>query len=479
MQQTLSKVIDDLLLFVIMNVIVLCNTNPCVTSVFQSGERCPIMKRIFISSLGVNLFVMVLNVCTGSLTARLLGPFGRGELAVATRWSGLFIMLFTIGLPGAVIYLGKQFTHKQNDYFGAYIILGTLVGLVGFVVGELVLPHLLIKQPPMVLRLAQISMCALPFGVLADGLIGSLQTLNKFNTVLFIRVLNELGTLLVILGLLLFGEYGITHYLVSNIMWSIMIFLVTLVWACLAIKPSFSKLFVHTKQLFMKGFQIYAGSIVNVFGGNLDQLVISLFLSPYTLGLYAVCVSVSGLLPSLITGTVQLFLWPKLMDMDMDDRRRSVELLHSSLFYASLIMTAIMGGLLPVILPLVYGQRYSTAVFMGELLLLSAPMTIGYVVIVNYLSTLGKFNVVTIAEISGLVLGISVTYPLSHVWAGVGAAIGVVSTSTIKWLFLMRTSSHHGISKWALLRPDTKIVKFVWGLITRRVISANVEGSKL
>jgi len=421
------------------------------------------------------MFVLLLNVCTGTLTARLLGPYGRGELAIAFRWSGLFIMLFTIGLPGAVIYLGKKFSEKQGEYLGAYLILGPLIGLVGFATGELMIPHLLSHQPHEVIRLAELSMCSVPFGVVADGLVGSLQSLNQFGKVLWLRVINELGTIAVILALILMGVYGIRHYIISTIAWSIAVFILTLLWVIHAIHPRFSVSLTQAQQLFTKGVQIYAGSLVNVFGGNIDQLVISLFLSPYTMGLYAVCISISGMLPSLVTSTVLIFLWPKLMDMMPQDRHVPVQRLHSTLLYSTIGISVVIGLLLPIALPFIYGHHYAGAIPTGEVLLLSGPVIVGYVVLANYLSTLGKFNVVTVAEVTALTLGVCTTYPLSHIYGGVGAAIGVFVASFTKWIFLMRASCRSGIAQGALFHPDRGSILFVRELLLRKLLRLKVE----
>lgn len=411
------------------------------------------MKKLFVSSLGVNVLLMVFNLCTGMFVARLLGPLGRGELAIATRWSSLFTMLFTMGLPGAVIYLGKQSRPKQSEYLGMYLVLGTATGLIGLGMGEMLLPYILRNQPHPVVHLAEISMLSVPFGILADGLVGSLQSLNKFRNVLIIQLASGVGALLVITLLVSFREFQVVDYIVGTISWSVMIFLITLTWAAKFVRPKILFHIEPVKHLLTKGIQIYAGSIVNVFGNNLDQLLISLFLSPYNMGLYAVCVSVSTLLPSLVTGTIQTFLWPKLMDMKADERRQSVARIHSGLLYSSLGITLLMGALLPFALPFVYGHQYATAIPIGEVLLTAAPMSVGYMVLVNYMSTLGQFNIVTVAEILGLGLGFCITYPLSHAWGGLGAAVGVVVAASSKWILLIVASNRTVQSSFGLFKP--------------------------
>lgn len=402
------------------------------------------------SSLGVSILIMALNVVTGTLTARLLGPYGRGELAMAVRWAGLFTMLFTLGLPGAVIYLGKREPEEQREYFAAYLVAGCLTGIAGWVCGELLLPLILHHQPPAAIRLAQLAMFALPLGVVADGLIGTLQTLGLFSRVLWLRIFNETGTLIVIVGLLFWGRYDVDRYILSTIIWSMSVAIVTFVWVCRALPPRVNALFARMKKLFGVGIQVYGGSLVTVFGSNLDQLVISLFLSPYTLGIYSVCVSIAGLVPSLVNGSIQLFLWPKLMDLYPQARKTHVEGFHAALFYASVSAVAILALVLPVLIPLVYGHRYAPAIPIGEILIVGGPIIISYGVLTSYLATMGKFNIVTIAEAVGLACGIGTMFPLSHILGGSGAALGLLVAYSSKWVCLALSVKRSGISLRAL-----------------------------
>lgn len=436
------------------------------------------MKKIFLSSLAVNIFVMIINVCTGALSARLLGPFGRGELAIAMRWTQLFTVLFTLGLPGAVIYLGKRHESRREAYFGSYLLIGSVVGLFGLAAGYFIVPELLRNQSREVVYAAQLAMLWIPFGVVSDGLIGSLQSVNRFRQVMLIRAYNQVAILLVILGLMATGEYGINQYIIATRCSSLGIFGLTLFWSWRAVRPSFRAIAVHGRRLFGKGILIYGSSLVSTFGGNLDQLVISLFLSPYTLGLYSVCVSISTLFPALVTGSVQLFLWPKLMDLQPDQRLRPVEQLHSALFYIALVVSVVLAALLPIALPMLYGPRFATAVPMGQVLLMVAPITTGYVVLSNYLSTLGKFNAVTAAEIIGLGLGICTMYSLSRAWGGMGAVTGVLVTTMSKWVYLMHMSSRNHIRWSAMFAPDVRSVRQFMRRPSKPYRSIEVKGSQ-
>jgi O-antigen/teichoic acid export membrane protein len=412
------------------------------------------MKRLFLSGLVINILVMVINFTTGILSARFLGPEGRGILMIAIRWSGLFAMLFTIGLPGAVIYLGKQFPEKQRELLGIYLLVGLGAGLSALAIGLVLLPHLLANQPDYVIFLAQVSMIGVPFGVLSDGLIGTLQTLNQFQRVMLIRVLNPLGTAVIIVLLFLLQSYTVGYFIIANLAWSLTMFLLPFFWVCRQLPPQFANVWTGARQLLSKGLQIYAGSLVSTFGANLDQLIMSLFLTTYTLGLYAVSSSIGMILPSVIIGAIGIYLFPKLMDMVRDVRQRQVESIHSSLFFGTSALALLGILLLPLVLPFVYGSEYQASVLMGQIMLAAAPLHVAYVVLTNYVSTEGKFHLATISEVIGLTAGIVMMLLLLEPLGGVSAALGVWMAGLAKWGFIAYRCSKLGIRFSSLFRLD-------------------------
>ncbi len=410
------------------------------------------MKRLFLSGLAVNVLVMGIGFITGILSARYLGPEGRGVLAVATRWSGLFVMLFSVGLPGAFIYLGKQFPEKQRELFGSYLLMGLTAGMLGLFIGLALLPFLLANQPAEVILLAQVAMMAVPCGVMADGLLGSLQTLNSFGKVMALRILNPLLTLLIILGLLAFDRYSVGTFVAASVIGSVFLFFIPLLWVYRVIRPRFVQIKANSQSLFSMGVQLYAGGLAASFGVNLDQLIMSLFLSTYSLGLYAVAASIGTMLASVVIGSIGIYLFPKLMDMEIGYRRKRAGEIHAALFYGTFLFSIAGIALLPFFLPLLYGSEYALAVGMGQILLVTAPIQVAYTVLINYLSTEGKFHSITLSEITGLAAGLLVMLMLLRALDGVGAAIGVTAAAYVKWAVALYPCLRSGIAARDLFR---------------------------
>jgi O-antigen/teichoic acid export membrane protein len=411
------------------------------------------MKRLFMSSFILNIVVMGLNIGTGVLLARWLGPYARGEFAAATRWAGLLVGIAAVGLPGAMIYLGKQYRERQQELFGAYLLLGTVFGLLGLLAGQVLLRYVLPEDPSGLTGLARIAMLCLPFAVLTDGLIGTLQSLNQFRKVMILRILSPLGSLAVLGGLAVSGTLGVPGLIWGNtIGWGLLTFLITLIWVARSLRPKWSGLAANIRQLWRNGVKIYGGSLVSIFGGNFDQLVLSLALTPYALGLYAVAGSVGGLLPSVVFGALNVFLWPKLMDLQTEQRQRKVERIHALLFYGTSAAALCGALLLPFALPLLYGRDYGPAVWLGIVLLCAAPVRIGGAVLLNYLNTEGKFHSVSLSEAASVGAGLAAMLALLPAAGEMAAAWGLCASSAVKWIYVWRTARRLGLGTGALFR---------------------------
>ena len=57
-----------------------------------------------VQTLLANVLILGVNFGTGIITARLLGPVGRGEQAAIILWPQFLAYALTLGLPSAMLY---------------------------------------------------------------------------------------------------------------------------------------------------------------------------------------------------------------------------------------------------------------------------------------------------------------------------------------------------------------------------------------
>ena len=95
-----------------------------------------------ISTQGV---VLVLNFATSVVTARLLGPEGRGVFAAVTIWPTFLGGLALLGIPSAAIYYMGSQPEGRHEIAGAAYILASLTCAVSMVSGS-IWPRSLCRQ---------------------------------------------------------------------------------------------------------------------------------------------------------------------------------------------------------------------------------------------------------------------------------------------------------------------------------------------
>jgi O-antigen/teichoic acid export membrane protein len=405
-----------------------------------------IVKKLFFSGLVVNLLILAINFITGILSARYLGPTGRGELTIIMQWLMLLSGLSAFGLPGAVVYLGKTLSNEKEYFFGAYLIIGPLAGLLGLIAGEVFLPFILGGYSENVLNLLRIMLITLPFVVLADGIIGHLQTLNEYKKIMMFKFSLPLGSLVIVLILIMFNIYNVRNFIITYYLWNMVVLLFLFTTLIRKIKPKFKSVLQYSRQLSKKGVQIFGTVVVGVFSGGLDQIVISMLLSNYVLGLYSVAISIGTIVPSLMIGSLSFYFWPKLMDLNEEERTRKVEDTHSLLFYGSMLICLFGSIATYFLLPVLYGNEYLLSIPMAITLLLVAPFKVAHSILISFMNTKGQFHRITLAEIVGLLSGISAMYILFPVIGNMGAPIGVVVSSLVKWCLMFFWSYKLGIT---------------------------------
>src|SRR5918997_5012755 len=76
-------------------------------------------------TLLANILILSLNFGTGIITARILEPSGRGELAALIMWPQFLAYTLTLGLPSALLYNLKRYPDRAPRLFSAALLLGT------------------------------------------------------------------------------------------------------------------------------------------------------------------------------------------------------------------------------------------------------------------------------------------------------------------------------------------------------------------
>src|SRR5579875_3529921 len=105
-------------------------------------------KAQFATTGAANFIILATGIATGILSARLLGPEGRGELAAITAFSGTVSALALIGVPNALIYYAARDPERSAGYLATGGLIAAAASIPFAVAAYYYIPHLLSHQRP-------------------------------------------------------------------------------------------------------------------------------------------------------------------------------------------------------------------------------------------------------------------------------------------------------------------------------------------
>lgn len=312
-------------------------------------------------SVVVNVLILVVNMTTGILTARLLGPDGRGIQAAIVLWPLLLMGFSSVGLHPAILYYVKKGSAQASAFVTAALTLSVLVSVVAAAVGMIFVPSWLSNYDVQTVRFAQFYMAFIPFALAGEIYATTVQAHGDFALYNGYRLLQPLITLGVLLLLALTGTLGPESAAAAFLgpalpallwLWSRTRHLYA--WSL----RSFGNVY---RQLLSYGTRSFGSDIFIVASSQLDRVFIVSLLSPASVGLYTVAFSLAKML-SIFEAAVSSVLLPRMVGQPLGEMR----LLLGRAARISILVTFTAGlGLVltgPMLIRLFYGEAFGGAI---------------------------------------------------------------------------------------------------------------------
>jgi O-antigen/teichoic acid export membrane protein len=425
-------------------------------------------------SFGSSTAIQLLNVVTGVLLARTLGPFGRGELAAILLWPTILAAVGSFGVMDAATYYSARSETGAGTIVGSSFVLGLLQSAFLIALGALVLPLVLSHYDNGVLHTAFLFLCFVPINILTLNLAGAINGLQRFAWFQGLRLLVVGATALGLLSLA--SVHALTLrtaalvYLAANLM--------TLVTAGvlyrLADRSPLRFSFPVARELLSFGFRSHLGNVSGLLNERLDQLVISALLAPAKLGLYVVAVTLTSVI-NLVGSSVAFVGLPTLARLQgLRERAAAARRLVGLTVALSAAITLPLIAFTPWVIELAFGNAFRGAAPVSRILLVAAIIFGTNRVLGSILTGIGRPLDAGIAESVALVatfVGLASLLPtLSLIGAGIASLIAyAVSASWMVW----RVTRALELSRKELLLPERTRVQLAG--LTRLSRAAAVE----
>jgi O-antigen/teichoic acid export membrane protein len=140
-----------------------------------AGSSDRILGKGNIITLSTSLAIQACGLITGVLTARLLGPAARGELAAVMLWP---VILSNLGLMGCNWALAREVAanpHREADWVYSSLIVAGAAASLSVALGYFLVPHLLPFDKQYLTTLARLCLLLIPLDILSQTLLAAEQ----------------------------------------------------------------------------------------------------------------------------------------------------------------------------------------------------------------------------------------------------------------------------------------------------------------
>jgi O-antigen/teichoic acid export membrane protein len=411
----------------------------------------------------VKILAIPIGIASSIITARYLGPSGRGILILLITLQGLAIQFGTFGFNASITYFisrDKMLTSRiiSNALFIA-IVVGSVLALVFFLMGKY-LPQLVLGEvDPIYLNIFLLS---LPFAFLQQFLQNvfiAQERIMEFNVLdLLTRLLQVFifSLVLIVLRASIFEAVlsltGVT--IVSGVIYAIR--------STQNISFQYSFDSVLFRHMFRYGVRTYVASIVMFLVFRVNVFFINTYLGEYDSGLYSIVLQISDLV-YLLPVIMGMLLFPKVSANHSDTGLLTAKVFRFSLYGMSIVCVGLMfiGRMIIVVL---FGGDFEPAVE-PLIFLLPGIVTLSLVTILNNdLAGRGLPIIVIIAPFVGLIITIIINLVFISAWGLVASSLASSLAFSSMLVLLLRDFLNRVSIPWRdlflLKRTDFSFFRF-------------------
>jgi O-antigen/teichoic acid export membrane protein len=417
-----------------------------------------VLRSSIASALSASLLtsgaVQGLNVLTGILLARALGPQGRGELTAVLLWPLLLAAIGSFGVTESATYYAARRTTSAGTLLGTLLALGAAQSVVLVSIGAFVIPTVLSSHTTSTVHSARLFLTVIPLSLVNLYLMGLLNGLQRYGWFQALRLLVIAGTAAGILICRLAGvltvRTAVVVYLASNFL--------TLAVAVVGIAKSKTGELAFDRrvlrELLVYGLKSHSSNVPSMLNERLDQLVISIFLAPARLGLYVIAVTMTSV-TNLIGASVSYVALPSVARLAPGEERTAAA---RRFIVFTLVISAIFT--IPFILftgPLVtlfFGQAFHGATNVCRVLLVAAVVLSTTRAVGAILKAINRPLDAGIAETLALAVTVAALAALLPTMGIMGAGVASLLAYLVSFAFSVRQAARAlGIGPRRLLLP--------------------------
>ncbi len=412
----------------------------------------------------------IVGFVNGVITARVLGPEGRGLFQLLVLLPTTLSNFGKLGIPQANVYFMRRRGASASDTATNSIWLAMLLG--GVLAGvcwlgrHWLLTRVLKDATPEVLVPA---LMVIPFVLVQAFILGVAQAQQRFREYNIQQVVPNVLAFIGLTVTLLWLETG----LIGAVLVQMGILVVVSVWLVvrvhrhspLHLRPNIGL----AREMVGFGGKSYLQTLAATLHLRLDQYMIGYLLDPASVGIYAIAVNFSNMLLKVpdATGTA---LFPRLAGAtEAEAHAATAQVCRHTLFFTTVLALGV-AVVTPFVIPIVYGDDFGGSIVPLLVLLPGVVLMSLYLILTRNFTSRGKQEINILAAALALVLNIGCNWVLIPRLGVTGAALAhLVSYGTAALVLLVWfvRESGHTVPDTVLLRRD-ELVNVI--LVGRRLV---------
>jgi O-antigen/teichoic acid export membrane protein len=402
-----------------------------------------------ISFLSTGL-ILVVNVVSGVLIARVLGTDGRGELAAIQGLTMTLGFALAMGCRHAISFHHARKPEDGGSLLSSWLILSLAFGLLAVAIGELILPVLFAAQTETAIELARFYLPTAILTMVGDVGFGVLLGDEDF---LFFNVMRFANPALQSFAYLLLWALGLLTVEMALIVSAAVTFAASAVGIARAAgrhgigRPDLSL----ARSTLWYGVRAHGTDFGGALNARLDLAIIPAFVGASNVGLYSVAANVAEMVTRFF-GALGAILLPAVTKAGASGIRTVIRSLHWALAI-SITFAVTLGLLADFLIPLVYGTDFSGSVLPLRILLPGAALFAAESVLWSGLLAINRPFTAAASEFAGLTVtavGLFLFLPDGGI-----VAAAIVSTISYSVTFVLSVAFYRnsaGLS-WRSLLP--------------------------
>lgn len=331
------------------------------------------LRSLTLQTFLTNASMLLVGIVTSVLLSRWLGPTGRGEVTAALLWPVLFIYLGNMGMMPATVHFSALPGSKSGTIFATLLFFMVVQSVVVTLIGFFVLPWLLSSQQAPIIEASRWYLLVIPISLVSQYGARILQGRMNIAAWNLLQVIIPAGYLIGVVVLQSQHQLTVLNIVVLHLGLGVFASVVTLF--LLHAAGVLRELRVDrtlAKQMFRYGSTVHIGSVAQVTNLQLDQTLMAAWLPPAQLGLYVTAVSATSVV-QVFAQVIRTLAQPVITQAPRHDERLSLlTVMFRRYWFLSLLSALLLSGVLPYLIPFVFGEDFRDAIWPAEILLLAA-----------------------------------------------------------------------------------------------------------